>query len=366
VHSVATDANLYAMQKGAVLAGGLGGGRWPAGYLPYPISGPSQGRPGGVPHSPGPPSRVTFLSSDDGSVYAIDSERGSGALALWISPVLGSGGTALVAPPSGSFTQFGATRDLIYVGSRDPLGSQLFGLRLADGQAGPPGWAVNGAPFGTIGPVNGQAAVDYATKRVYFASRAFGASPNDRTVWCVDFETGLVVWAQSHGDIDASVSLRGNHLYVATNDGRVLALGTSDGLPDWTFTIPAGEGVARGYVVTNFLNTNLYFATSTRVWSLRDDGPAYFVIWPGGVTLPGGIPGNSPSTPVYAPGAAHVWVGGSDNRLHRLNVTDGSGFDSFVLGEPSIPTAVGSPTLDLGGGFVYVGTEAGRVYAIQP
>jgi uncharacterized repeat protein (TIGR01451 family) len=368
VHSVANDANLYAMMKGTALAGGLGGGKWPTGYLPYPIIGPSQGRPGSIPLSPGPPSRGTFLSSDDGRVYAIDSDHGSGGTELWISPVLGGGGTALVAPPSGSFTLFGATRDLIYVGSRDPAGSQLFALRLADGQpVGPGGWVVNGAPFGTIGPVSGQAAVDYVARRVYFASRASGVAPNNRTVWCVDFETGLVLWAQAHGDVDAAVSLRGNHLYVATNDGRVLALRTSDGGADWTFTVPGAEGVAKGYVVTNFLNTNVYFSTATRVWSLRDDGASFFLNWgASGVPLPGGIPGNSPSTPVYAPGAPHVWVGGSDNRLHRLNVGDGSGFDSFVLGDAAVPTAVGSPTLDLSGGFVYVGTEAGRVYAIQP
>ena len=92
VHSVANDANLYAMVKGAALAGGLGGGKWPTGYIPYPISGPSQGRPGSIPLSPGPPNRGTFLSSDDGRVYAIDSDHGSGGTALWISPVAGGRG----------------------------------------------------------------------------------------------------------------------------------------------------------------------------------------------------------------------------------------------------------------------------------
>jgi outer membrane protein assembly factor BamB len=82
--------------------------------------------------------------------------------------------------------------------------------------------------------------------------------------------------------------------------------------------------------------------------------------------LPGGLPDNFPSIPVFVPGGPHVWVGGSDSRLHRLNATDGSPFDAFPLGTPSIVTAVGSPTIDLLGGFVYVGTEAGRIYAIQP
>jgi outer membrane protein assembly factor BamB len=364
VHSVANDANLYAMVKDLAGPGASGGGRWPPAYRPFPISGPSQGRPGSVPIFP--PGHATFLSSDDGRVYAIDSDHGNLQPLLWASSVLGGAGTILTTPPSGSFTQFGATRDLIYVGSRDPAGSQLFALNLSDGQSTAPGWAKNGTPFGKIGPVSGQAAVDYGTNRVYFASRAFGGSPDDKTVWCVDFETGVIQWAVAHGDIDAGVSLRGNHLYVATNDGRVLALNTANGGVDWTFTVPAGESAAKGYVVLDNQTPNLYFSTLRRVWALRDNGVSFTPLWPGGVLLPGGIPNNFPSTPVFIPGGPFVWVGGSDSRLHRLNVANGSGFDSFFLGTPAIVTAVGSPTIDLRAGFVYVGTEAGRVYAIQP
>jgi len=354
VHSVSNDGNLYAMVKGAAPAGG----RWPPGppvYFPFPMAGPSQGRPSSVPNSPGPPTRVTFLSSTDGTVYAIDADHGSNGTLLWHSPGLGP---VLTAPPSASFLQFGATRDLIYVGSRDTTGSQLYGLRLTDGQPLSPGWTFDGGAFGRIGPVNGQAVVDYATHRVFFASRAFGAAPDNKTLWCVDFETGLPLWAKPYGDIDASLGLRGGRLYVATNAGTVLAVNASDGLAAWTFTIPASEGPAKGYVAADVLSQNLYFSTSTRVWSLRDAGPTFSDNWP-----PGGAFPPSPSTPVYAPLDTVVYVGGGDGRLYRLNVGDGTILDFFTLGKGD--AAVGSPTLDLRGNYVYVGTEAGRVYAVQ-
>jgi uncharacterized repeat protein (TIGR01451 family) len=355
VHSVSNDGNLYAMVKGATTAGG---GRWPQGppqYLPFPMAGPSQGRPTSVPNRPGPPSRVTFLSSTDGTVYAIDAEHGSNGTLLWQSPVLGP---MLTAPPSASFLQFGATRDLIYLGSRNAAGSQLYGLRLVDGQPLGPGWATNGGAFGRIGPVNGQAAVDYATHHVFFASRAFGPAPDNNTLWCVDFETGLPVWAQPYGDVDASLSLRGGRLYVATNAGTVLAVNATDGSLAWTFTIPAGEGPAKGYVATDARSQNLYFSTANRVFSLQDQGATVSDNWPTGGPFP-----PSPSTPVYAPLDTLVYIGAGDGRVYRLNVADGTTFDSFTLGAGD--AAVGSPTLDLRANYLYVGTEAGRVYAVE-
>jgi outer membrane protein assembly factor BamB len=145
---------------------------------------------------------------------------------------------------------------------------------------------------------------------------------------------------------------------VGTTAGAVLAVNASDGSPGWTFTPAVPDGPVKGYVVSDRLTDDLYFATSTRLWSLSDTGLATFTHnW-----SPVGVPFTKPSTPVYAPGDSLVYVGG-DGRLARLSVADGSEVDSFTLGDGL--SIVGSPTLDLANGFAYVGTDAGVVYAIQ-
>src|SRR5262249_1487875 len=100
-------------------------------------------------------------------------------------------------------------------------------------------------------------------------------------------------------------------------------------------------------------------AASVKVGSGGGGGasPGEGVGWASGVAV------NSPSTPVYAPGDTVLYVGSGDGKLYRLNVSDGSVFDSFTLGAGD--AMVGSPTLDLRGHYLYVGTEAGRVYAVE-
>ncbi|PYQ18871.1 MAG: hypothetical protein DMF79_13900, partial [Acidobacteria bacterium] len=64
-------------------------------------------------------------------------------------------------------------------------------------------------------------------------------------------------------------------------------------------------------------------------------------------------------------GGPHVYVGSSNGKVYRLDYDTGVTLLTFPLGDPLAPAAVGSPTLDLAGGFLYVGTEAGIVYAVQ-
>jgi outer membrane protein assembly factor BamB len=211
---------------------------------------------------------------------------------------------------------------------------------------------------GLIGIISGQAAVDYPAKRVYFASRAFGSAPNDNTLWCLDLVTQKACWAQPYGDIDGGVSLRGDRIYVGTTGGSVLAVNASDGSPGWTFTPGVPDGPVKGYVVTDWQTDDVYFATSTRVWSLSDTGPITFSHnW-----LSTGVLYANPSTPVYAPGDPWVYVGG-DGKLSRLSVLDGSEMSFFAIGDGS--ARVGSPTIDLGNNFAYVGTDVGIVSAVQ-
>jgi outer membrane protein assembly factor BamB len=363
VHAVAQDGSLHAMVKGAVPEGGT----WPTtplfpfAWMPQRMSGPSQGRPSGVATSTGLSTRTIFLSSQDGHVYAFNAETGGLA---WISPLLAPA-TALQAHPSGVFTVFGGTRDYVFVGTREAAGSRIYALNTADGTQA---WVFDGVAggFGRVGAVNGQAAVDQVTRRVYFASRAFGASPDNNTVWCVDLETGLGLWAEPHGDIDTAVTFSNGRLLVGTNppNPTVKAIDTvtpNEGVPIWSFAItPPAEGPAKGYVGVDRISGSVFFSTATRAWALNSNMTP---MW-----LPNGDRSlSNASTPVFAPQDAYVYFGGGDGRLHRLFVAGGTEdmAPPFPIPLGDGAAAAGSPTYDLPAGYMYVGTENGIIYAVQ-
>jgi uncharacterized repeat protein (TIGR01451 family) len=364
VYAVAQDGSLHSIVKGS----GAQAGTWPAPvsgfpltWIPRSMNAPSQGRPSGIPVATQGSTRSIFLSSQDGHVYAFNAETGAPG---WSpsSPLLAPP-PHLQAHPAGVFTAFGGTRDLVFVGTRDPAGSRFYALRLLDGSTLAPGWVFNGGAFGKIGAISGQAAVDQQAKRVYFASREFDAT-NNKTVWCLDLETGVPCAGfapQAYENVDTGVSLSGGRLFVGSNNAtgtspRVRAIRTSDGGQDWSYPITlAGEGAPKGYVVVDRLSGDSYFSTMTTVWALDAGGTPKWSL-----ALP------SPSTPVYAPGDAFVYVGTGDGRLRRIRVAGGEDTTApfpLRLGEGT--AAAGSPTFDVPANFMYVGTEDGIVYAVQ-
>jgi outer membrane protein assembly factor BamB len=355
VHLVANDNSLHSVVKGD----GPTGGHWPSSpetWIPQSMAGPSQGRPSGVNVPMGAARPAIVLSSQDGHVYVFDAETGTPG---WSpsSPLLAP---TLIAHPSGVFTAFGGTRDLVFVGARDPLGSRFYALRLADGGFAAPGWVFDGGVFGKIGPIHGQAAVDQAGKRVYFASRAFdGSNPN--TIWCVDLETGAGLWAAAVGDVDTAVTFVNERLYVGTNAGEVKAVDASAGNEGdvvWSFAIPALEGNVKGYVAVNRISGDIFFSTAGRLWALGSGGTARW--------SPAHRALDSPSTPVFAPLDAWIYVGAGDGQLHRFSAATG---DEDLIAPFPVNLVdsggVGSPTFDLPAGFVYVGSEGGLVYAVR-
>jgi outer membrane protein assembly factor BamB len=256
------------------------------------------------------------------------------------------------------FRSFGGAFDYLLVGSRNASGANRFyALNPTDG-------SVVGTPFDNAGGANGigiisaQASVDYATRRVFFASRALaGGSPN--TVWCLNLtESGLSFeWAQAVGDVEGSPVVSNGRVYVGTNEGVVYSLDASDGRVLWSYA--TGDGPHKGFIFPDRRNGRLYFSTTTKAWGLTDGNAE--PNWPP-VELP------SPSTALFTPGGSLLLIGGGDGRLYQLDVASaGPGVPpeirSVVLGDGL--AAVGSPSLDVMNVLVYVGIESGFIYAVK-
>ena len=282
VYSVANDGSLHAMVKGS----GAFAGTWPGPLASLPVwkpqsmNGPSQGRPSGIPVPTSSSTRTIFLSSQDGHVYAFNAETGAPA---WSpsSPLLAPSAN-LQAHPSGVFTTFGGTRDLIFVGTRDPAGSRFYALRLLDGNKVAPGWEFDGGAIrkdrghqrpGRGGP--GREARLLREPRVRCGRQQDGLVPRPRDRSALrGLRTPGLRQRRHRGKPLRHAPLR-RHERRRGHGPRVRALRTSDGLEDWNYPIvPAAEGAPKGYVTVDRLTGDVYFSTATTVWALERRGRA--------------------------------------------------------------------------------------------
>ncbi len=80
--------------------------------------------------------------------------------------------------------------------------------------------------------------------------------------------------------------------------------------------------------------------------------------WTGGLAL------TSPSTPILDTVNQVLWVGAGNGRLYKLEATDAKPVTTVyaTLGTGTSP--VGPPTLDESMTLLYVGTDAGQIYAV--
>ena len=80
----------------------------------------------------------------------------------------------------------------------------------------------------------------------------------------------------------------------------------------------------------------------------------------------GGI--SRPSVVLFGAGGTHLYVGSTGGGLFELDVTTGTpalppSRKQVVLGDGS--STLGSPTLDVANGLVYVGSEEGSFYSVK-
>jgi photosystem II stability/assembly factor-like uncharacterized protein/outer membrane protein assembly factor BamB len=344
VYIVSNDGILHALRGGAVTASG----GWIAGYLPYDAGAPVQTRPPVVPFAVAGASGAAFLGSQDGRVHAVDAVDGS---LEWSRSIA----TTVQAAPAGHFVGFDPlASDLLLVGTRNA--SAANSLEALDVDTGTPAWSfVNDLVQGDgeeIGIISGGASVDYGNQKVYFASRTRPGST--ATLWAIDF-TPTLLWNASLGNIDGSPVLYGGRIYVGNNAGVVHAVDATSGVPQWN--LPLGNGAIKGFPFPKFGDDVLFVSTNDKVWAVVDNGGTGAVVpgWP--VSIP------SPSTPLRPPDTPHVLVGSGNGRLYQIDISSPGTPSSVVLGLGN--AAVGAPTLDLINSMIYVGTDAGIIYAVS-
>lgn len=330
-----------------------GGGDWPRttpfDWMPMGMNGPAQSRPPIVPTTAvtanGGGDLVAFLGSQDGHVYAANAKTG---VTLWQS----TQNYGLVqGAPSGMFSEYGGAYDLIFAGSRVAgSGNSMYGINPADGT---PAWSFGG----TMGIISSGATVDYANNRLYFASRE-NASGSTDTLWCLQFtgSSASLVWSQAYGDIDSAPVLFDGVLYIGTNAGIVAAIDPATGGKIWSYATQ--DGPVKGYVDYEFVTggpRKVFFATSTNVWALTDNGASVTFEWQQPAVV-------GPSIPLTLADQGAMYVGSTDGRLYQLDTTTGNIVTSAVMGTGS--AAVGSPGYDWMNSLAYVGAEDGSVYAV--
>jgi hypothetical protein len=362
--AMSNDRTVHSLTRG-----GANGGRWPSGWVPYPLTGVVQSRSPVVPFgatSPVFPDRsVLFAADDQGDVHAVDAATGQTA---WAGPR--ALGTPIVGAPGGLFTQYHGVADLVIVGTRDTTGPNQL-VALAAGTGAPAGTPYDAG--GTIGPISGSPIIDYASQRVYFTSRSYNGGP---TVWCVqvDGTTPFVPcsgWTdRSLGDVDGSPILRGGRLYFGNASGIVYSLDAASGLDERTFV--TNDGAVKGFVFPDRRDEDLIFATNTEVWSIADTGAATMPVnweWTDA--------GLNPSLILFWPQTSYVYVGSRNGRLYQLDFTNAAPatppLSTFVtlgdglaqVGAPSLDIGVAPPDVSPGKKLLVVGSESGTLYGVE-
>ena len=330
--ALSNDRTVHALTRGSA------GGEWPVNWMPTTLTGVAHSRSPVVPFVvPLAGSNTVLFTADDAAfVHAIDAVTG---LRPW--PAQGPA-LAMTGAPGGMFTQYAGVRDALFVGTRDgAVDNQMQALKLADGSL-LEAYTGAGSP-GPIGPINGTPAVDYATKRLYFA--AWKRTTGD-TLFCLEIspsppETPVFTykWSRDLGNITVSPVLRGGRVYVGTDAGVVYSLDAVSGGDD--HTLVTANGPVKGFLFPDRRNDDLIFATDTKVWSVSDTAAALALNWQWTDA------GLNPSLILYWPQTNLVYVGSAGGKLYELD---------FTAANTSTP-----PTFKLkllGGGFGQVGAPS--------
>jgi Tol biopolymer transport system component len=357
--AVAQDGGVYGIARGNPSAG-----LWSTGYRPFRALGVIQGRPPVLSLPVNGSARTTFVGSQDGRVYAFDADRGAGpgaGGALWYTtPPLGDRVQSGVA---GIFVGFGGIGNHLLVGTRNSsAASAFFALDPLTGQqrSGSP-FSGGGSP---VGIVNTTASVDYALGQVYFTSWEYTAGV-DPSLWCLKLTAGglgSACWSVAGiGNITAGPVERNGVVYVGNDNGEVFAYYATGGLKWGPAALCGGASPVKSFVLADRQGTaaDLYYATGLALCAITDAGTSATSKWAIDVaTIPG------PSAPLLARigSVAYVYVGSTDGHLYQIEADNSANVKKVLV---RTGATVGAPAFDVRDDMIYVGTDAGAIYAVQ-
>lgn len=178
----------------------------------------------------------------------------------------------------------------------------------------------------------------------------FGLAHDENSVVCYEVQNAEVRWQAKAGGVEAAPLLMGKTLYVATLEGRLVALNTFDGTERWVFAVPAGNGLPGIHSAPASDSTNLYFGC--------DDGNVYAVSADRGRMLwSAGTGGAVVASPAVTGGS--VYVGSLDGAFYAFRAADGSLLWRRDLGAKLFGAQAVDDTA------VYVGTTGRAVVALD-
>src|SRR5712691_11450667 len=370
---------------------------------------PIQARPTTVPagyRRPATTANIAYATSQDGSVYAVNTSDGT---TEWQSPFLPpnpgngnlQGGVNVWLQAVKSLSVCGvSTSDVVFVGTKDSsttFGNKVYALNGSGGPvtttaafggncpslatgvpAGGILWTYTGSgtpPCSTcMDIISSTPYVDYTNNVVWVTSRAAGDSTNTQpSVWKINASNGTLAggtptWKLNDVDSTPVPSADGAFIYVGTNAGTLKAIKVSDGTVVThtpASTAPCnctGAGPLKGMpwplsysAVSVGTPDKIIFSRNATVHSVNFNGSTFSANW---TMTPTGAPATV-STPVDD-GAGNLYIGGSDGKMHRILVSNGS--DAAQVPATAISGWFGDATFNYDLNKIHVGATDGHIY----
>jgi putative pyrroloquinoline-quinone binding quinoprotein len=353
-------------------------------FSPFATGGPIQGRPAVLPGAFSSTGlNIAYVTSQDGFVYAINTSTGA---QVWKSTVPGSGdlqggANVWISAFTPSFLICGTNKDVVFVGTYNTgttTANKIYALNAHNANVTTTGggnctnttvvpggvlWTyTGGSPNPNMDISTSTPFVDFENY-IWVTSRAAGGT-SQPSVWKLNASNGTLASGTSTwnlGDVDASPTpgADGNVIYLGTNAGTLKAIRVSDGTV-FTHTPASGSGAIKGmpwplwYDAVGSGGETIIFTRNTTVHSVNFNGSTFSANWTKTLT---GTP--TLSAPVDD-GANHLYIGGSDGKVHQIDADTGN--NEKTVPTTAISGTMGDPTFNWDQSRLHVGGTDGHIY----